>query len=340
MHKTVSRLSLIVLAVMALGRGAVAQNANSQQNPGAPQQQNLPSEGQQIRPNYVLGPNDQIMVRAQDVDELNQKVFRVEEDGTIIFPPPVGQLKVQGMTVQELERELIKRLQVTIRNPVVSIVLTQSRGDVVFFEGFFDRPGIKPLLGKRTLMEMLSEVGLQPTASHRLRLTRRMESGPIPLPTAVEHPEAKVSTVEINMRVFRESLNPAEDLVLQPYDTIFVDRAERIYVQGAVGKQGTVELDENDSISMLKVLTLSGGIAPDGNPSKAYILRPVLDSARRAILPVNLENIMAARTNDFPLLANDILVVPKRSSKWKDIGKAALIILPTTLGIVYGLVLR
>lgn len=338
MYRTVSRLSLIVLALAALGLDAGAQNANNQNNAGV--QQNPPTEAPQIRPNYVLGPNDQIMIRAQDVDELNQKVFRVEDDGTVIFPPPVGQMRVQGMTIQEVERELIKRLQVTIRNPVVSIVLTQSRGDVVFFEGFFQKPGIHPLVGKQTLMEMLTEVGLQPNASHRLRLTRRMDSGPIPLPTAVEHPEAKVSTVEINMKVFRENLNPAEDLVLQPFDTIFVDRAERIYVQGAIGKQGTVELDENDSISMLKVLTLSGGLTPDASPTKAYILRPVLDSARRAMVPVDLTKIMAAQGNDFPLLANDILVVPKRSSKWKDVGKALLIIIPSTIGIVYGLILR
>jgi len=337
----VSRLGLIVLAAMAVAFDAGAQNPNAQQGTVVPGQQNLPNENQQIRPNYILGPNDQIMVRAQDIEELNEKVFRVEQDGTIVFPAPIGQLKVQGMTVQELEGELVKRLLVTIRNPQVTILLIQTRSDVVFFDGYFQKPGIYPLEGKRTLVEMLSVVGgLQPTASHRLRLTRRTESGPIPLPSAIEHPEARVSTVEINMKVLRQSLNPAEDLVLAPFDTIFVDRAERIYVQGAVGKQGVIELEEKDSISMLQVLTLSGGVTPDANASKAYILRPVLDSARRAIVPIDLNKIMTARSNDFPLQANDILYVPKTNAKWKTFGKALLIAIPSVFGIVYGLVLR
>jgi hypothetical protein len=38
-----------------------------------------------------------------------------------------------------------------------------------------------------------------------------------------------------------------------------------------------------------------------------------LDSARRAIVPVDLKKIMAAQSNDFPLQANDILYVPKVS---------------------------
>ena len=124
MSKPVSRFSLIVLAVMALALDAGAQNPNEQKPTGAAGQ-TLPNENQQIRPTYILGPNDQIMVRAQDVEDLNEKVFRVEQDGTIVFPPPAGQIKVQGMTVQELESELVKRLLVTIRNPQITILLIQ-----------------------------------------------------------------------------------------------------------------------------------------------------------------------------------------------------------------------
>jgi hypothetical protein len=49
---------------------------------------------------------------------------------------------------------------------------------------------------------------------------------------------------------------------------------------------------------------------------------------------------MAAQSNDFPLQANDILYVPKVSSRGKTIGKALLIAIPSVFGIIYGLVLR
>ena len=69
---------------------------------------------------------------------------------------------------------------------------------------------------------MLTAVGgLQPNAARQVKVTRRAEYGPIPLPNAMEDPEKKISTVEISMGSLRENVNPAEDILLQPYDRNF-----------------------------------------------------------------------------------------------------------------------
>ena len=40
----------------------------------------------EVRPTYELGPSDQIMIHAPDAEELNDKTFRIEDDGTATLP--------------------------------------------------------------------------------------------------------------------------------------------------------------------------------------------------------------------------------------------------------------
>src|SRR5579862_3220562 len=160
--------------------GNPAQPAQAAPNP--PNQQ-LPQDT--VRPNYVLGPNDQILIRAPEADEINQKPFRVDGDGNINLPL-AGRIHAAGMTLQELEADLVRRLREYIREPQVFVDVVQFRSAPVYFVGLFARPGIYPLQGNRTLTEMLSsDGGLAPHASQHITLTRHEEHGPNPLPNAV-----------------------------------------------------------------------------------------------------------------------------------------------------------
>lgn len=93
----------------------------------------------------------------------------------------------------------------------------------------FQRPQMVALTGRHTLVEMLAVVGgLQPAASRRIRVRRHLEYGAIPLPNAIDDTEKKTSRVEISIVSLRDNVNPAEDIVLQPYDVVSADRAELI----------------------------------------------------------------------------------------------------------------
>ena len=308
--------------VVALLSMMMAASASAQQPP--PPAQTQPQAAGQPVPDplratstYVLGPNDQILIRSINVEEINDKPFRIDEDGQINLPL-IGKIRAGGQSVQEFEADLIARLKVYVLNPQVTITIVQFRTEPVFFVGAFARPGIYPLLGRRTLVEMLASIGgLQPNASRRIRLTRRRESGPIPLPNAIESEDGKVSVVEISMGSLSENVNPAEDIVLAPYDIIKVERAEMIYINGEVGRIGTFELGERESISVLQALTMAGGLGKEAAPEKARILRPVLNTSRRAEIPLDVKKILAGEASDFPLLPNDLLYIPRsRSSKW------------------------
>jgi len=328
--------------VLALGCSLFAQQQPGQQplqnqlqqptgQPGFPAGRELP--GETLRPNYTLGPNDQIMIRAPEAEEINEKPFRIDGDGFVNLPL-LGRFRVGGMTVSEFEAELVRRLREYIREPQAIVTVTQFRSEPVFFVGMFKSPGIYPLQGRRTLVEMLSAIGgLQPNASRHIKITRRTEYGPIPLPTAVEDPEKKVSTVEISLGSLRENINPAEDILLQPYDQISVERAEMVYISGEVSKIGAIELGERDSVSLVQALTQAGGFTKDASRTKVRILRPILNTNRRAVIEVDAKRVFEGKDNDIPLLPNDVLYVPRsyRRSSWVEVGTLTATNLPYIL---------
>ena len=315
------RYLVVFLPMLLVSAAALAQTQQPAQGPGQNQQRpadpNLPPQiprelpPESVRPNYVLGTNDQVLVRAPEAEEINEKPFRIDSEGNINMPL-LGRIHAAGLTVQELEADLVRRLREYIREPQVIITVVQFRSEPVFFVGAFRAPGIYPLQGRRTLVEMLTAIGgLQPNASRHIKLTRRAEYGPIPLPSALSDPEKKISTVEISMGSLRENVNPAEDIILQPYDVISVERAELVYISGEVGKTGTFELGERDSVSIIQAVTMAGGTSRDANRSKARILRPILNTNRRAVIDVDVKRIFEGKDNDVPLLPNDLLFVPR-----------------------------
>jgi polysaccharide export outer membrane protein len=296
----------------------------------------VPNTLEQVRANYVLGPNDQILIRAVQADEIGQKPYRIDGEGNIDLPL-IGTVKAGGLSVDQLEKELAKRLGTYVRNPQVSVTVVQYRSEPVFFIGAFRVPGIYSLQGSRTLVEMLSSIGgLQPNASHRITITRRLEYGPLTLPNAVVDQGSNTSTVEIGMSSLRDNVNPAEDIVLQPYDQISVSREEMVFVSGEVGKVGGLALEDREFISVTQALSISGGLTHEADAEKARVLRPILNTSKRAEIPVNLKLVLAGRADDYPLMPNDVLYIPRKRSATDTLGKISVVVVPAVVtGLLY-----
>lgn len=298
-------LFAISLSTALLAQVPPAQPAQPGARPAVTQDTN------QIRPNYVLGVNDQILLRAADIEEINEKPFRIDGEGLVNLPL-VGKIRLEGVSVQQAEQELNTEFRKYVRNPLISITVVQYRSDPIFIVGAFRAPGIYSLQGKRTLVEMLTVAGgLQPNTSRRIKVVRKFDSGTIDLPNAVRDETKKTTTVEISIDSLRDNVNPAEDILLAPYDVISVDRAEMVYVAGELARVGTFEVGERESLSAAQLVVMAGGWTKEALPAKARVLRPVVSTARRAEIDVNLTRIFSGLDNDFPLMPNDILFVPK-----------------------------
>lgn len=264
-----------------------------------------------VRPDYVLGPDDQILIRAAQMPDISDRPFRIDADGFVDLPV-VGRVQAGGLTIRAFEAELLAKLKEFVVSPTVYVTLAQLRGDPVFLIGAFRTPGIYPLSRRQTLLELLTSVGgLLPNASRRIRVTRRTEYGGLPLPGAVESPDKKVSSVLISMESLSESVNPEEDIVLQPFDIITAERAEKVYVSGEVGRTSSIELGERTSILVSQALTEAGGFTLAAKRDKVRVLRLISGTNRRSEIVVDASAIFAGKARDFPLLPNDVLYVPR-----------------------------
>ncbi|BDC50565.1 hypothetical protein F183_A28810 [Bryobacterales bacterium F-183] len=294
-----------------------------------------PAPRGQLDTSYRLKPGDQITLKAAEMEELSEKVLRVAADGTLVLPV-LGVVTAAGLTVEQLEALVTTQLRRYVRAPQVNVSLVQARSSPVFVSGAFKSPGSYTLTGDQTLSGMIAAAGgLQPYASRTIRLTRLQDMGPIPLAGAIVDAPGKRSFVDIRLAGPADRAAAAEDdILLTPYDVISAERAEMIYVTGHVAKAGAIELGEREFLSITKVISLSGGLSAGAQASRIKILRPVLDTSRRAEIVVNTNDIATGKASDYPVYANDVVFVPE-NAKRSALTKAGMI----SVGLVPAIIL-
>jgi polysaccharide export outer membrane protein len=280
-------------------------------------------QGPQPTPDtYTLGPGDQIIVRVLDLEEIDNKPVPIDLRGSINLPV-AGRIQASGLTTERLEAAIAERLKKVLVKPDVSVYLSEMRSQPVSLLGQVQTPGVHQLQGQKNLFEVLSLAGgLRQEAGPVINITRRLEWGPIPLPSASNDSTGRFSVASIDVKSVMNASNPAENILIKPNDVISVPKADTIYVIGAVKKPGAYVLGEHHTLSALQVLALAEGTDRTAATQDAKIMRVLPDSNDRAEIPVDLRNILSGKTPDIPLSADDILFVP--TSKAKAVGYRAL----------------
>lgn len=263
---------------------------------------------------YTLGAGDVIAVRVLELEETGTDSIRVDPDGQISLPL-LGRVKAGGLTVAALERELVARLKTYIREPVVAVSVVEYRSQPVSVIGAVGEPGVHQLEGRKTLVEVLARAGgLREEAGNTVKITRRIEWGPIPLPSAALDESGRFSVAEVSLRDIMQATNPAENIQILPNDVVSVPRADVIYVVGEVNKPGGFTLRERDSISGLQALAMAEGFTKFASPDHAVIIRQPM-GAERVEIAVNLRDVLRGKHRDVELLPEDILFVPTNVTK-------------------------
>lgn len=298
------------------------------------------STAAQLRPSYVLGTNDQITVRVPTAPEIGETPYRIDEAGEVTLPL-AGRIQAAGKTVEELESEITEKLQAFLVNPQVSLSVVQFRSEPIFVVGAFVAPGIHALQGRKTLLDTLASLGgLQPNASRRIKIARRLENGEIPLPSAIVNEVDQVSTVEIHLNRLMETVNPAEDIELQAFDVLTAQELEPVFISGEVLRPGAFDTVEGEALSLLQALSLAGGVTPKADTKSLRVLRQIAGSRRRAEIRINLADTLEGRSNDFPILPNDVLYVPTKTSFLSGFRQTTLLLAPAVASAVVIMITR
>lgn len=266
-------------------------------------------------PAYILGPDDQVVIRALEADEISDTPVRVDASGYIPLSM-IGRVRAAGLTVEELEGSIAKKLEAHLRMPQVSVSVTEFRSQPVSVIGEVNNPGVHQLQGRKTLVEMLSLAGgLRPDAGPLVKITRQMQFGRTPLPQAVVDASGQYTVAEIALKDLVEAKSPQENVLIRPYDVISVPRARMIYVVGEVGKSGGFILDGQEPITVLKALSLAQGLGKSAAPQNAKIIHQAIEGGKGVESTVRLNKILQGKSPDLPLQAEDILFVPGSAPK-------------------------
>ncbi|MQA29571.1 MAG: hypothetical protein GEU82_06995 [Luteitalea sp.] len=246
---------------------------------------------------YVLGAQDVLAVTLRDRPEFSGE-YVLQNDGTFAFPL-VGTIAAGGRTVSAVETELRNRLaDGYFKNPQILVAIHQHRSQRIFVVGEVEKPGNYPLSGDTTLLQVLTLAGpLSVNAGDEVIVVRpkadRLAQGPV-LPA--DGSGAEVSRVDLEKL---QSGQLVEDLPLHNGDTIFIPKAEHVFVFGQVKSPGSYPVRKQTTV--LQALSLAGGLSDRGSTNRIKVVR-IVDGKEKEV---------RVKLNDL-LQPNDTIIVPER----------------------------
>lgn len=288
----------------------------------------------EVASGYRLGPDDVIAVKVLDLEDTSNDSIRIDPGGQISLPL-LGRVNAGGLTVAMLEKELASRLKTYIHEPVVAVSIVEYRSQPVSVIGAVGQAGIHQLEGRKSLIEVLAKAGgLRPEAGDTVKITRQIDWGLIPLPSAEMDPTGQFSVAEVSLRSIMQATSPAENIRILPNDVITVPRAALVYIVGEVNKPGGFTLQERGSITGLQALAMAEGFTTTASPQNALIIRQPHD-AERVEIPVNLREVLQGKSKDVELLPDDILFVPTNVAKSAFVKVLQTAIQAATSAVIY-----
>lgn len=254
---------------------------------------------EQYSSEYRIGPKDLLEIRVFGLDELDSTV-RVSEEGNITLPL-VGEVEVEGLTSAELERKLKSLLEENwLRDAQVTIFIVEYQSKKVSVLGAVREQGSYELLGRQTLLQVISQAGgLTPEAGNEIIVIRQQEDGnnaalKIPL-------EKLVLEGDVNLNI-----------PLQPNDIINIpiDKLINIYVFGQVRNPGALELKKSNIPTLLQAIAQAGGFSERASKTGVLIKRKDENDQEKEIR-INVKDIIKGKLDDVQLKENDIVFVPE-----------------------------
>ncbi|MDH5406970.1 MAG: polysaccharide export protein [Candidatus Aminicenantes bacterium] len=249
---------------------------------------------------YIIGAEDLIGISVYELPEMN-KTVRISGEGSITLPF-IGEIKAEGLTQQELEKIIrILLSERYITNPQVTVFIKEYRSKRASIIGAVENPGSYPLIGNRTILDIISEAGgITEKAGKKLYLIRGSSS------------ESSTESILIDLEELIEKGNPELNLPIQGGDVISIppEKFIYIYVFGAVNSPGQIEVKESESITVLQAITKAGGLTDRAAKTRVKIIRQD-ESGKEQIIKVDLKDIINGKKKDIILQKDDIVIVPE-----------------------------
>jgi polysaccharide export outer membrane protein len=258
-------------------------------------------------PAQRIGANDLVAVSVYDAPEFTRTV-RIGADGSLRLPMLKRPIEAGGKLPSELESAIAAALsgEQILVDPVVTVTVVEYASRPISVTGAVRTPTTFQALGRVTLLEAVTRAGgLSPDAGSQILVTAP-EAGPDGTPLTV--------TRRIATRDLIDAADPGVNLALHGGEEIRVPEAGKVFVVGNVKKPGAYPVEDNTDSSVLKMLAMAEGLAPYAS-KKAYIIRRDDRTGAKKEIPIELGRILARKSPDVPLAAQDVLYIPDNTGR-------------------------
>jgi protein involved in polysaccharide export with SLBB domain len=161
---------------------------------------------------YTIEIGDEFDIKSYYNPELNEHVI-VRPDGRISLPL-INEIQVVGKTPEQLATELTNRYSSEFKQPQVSVILRTFGAQKVYVAGQVNKPGMINLVGPLTALQAvaLAEGFTDVARTGEVVVIRRGQDNR-PVATTVD------------LKSVSNGSDPKADLLLQPYDIVYVPRS-------------------------------------------------------------------------------------------------------------------
>ena len=243
---------------------------------------------------YKIRIEDTLLVSVWQHNDLNVTAI-VGPDGTISIPL-IGNIAVNGLTKQAAQELVATKLKKYVKEPVVTINVTEYGGRRVRVLGQVNNPGSFVFAGQLTLLEAVSRAG-GPTAAaqlHQCAIFRGTET-----------------VIEIDLYELLYEKNMKLDIPLEPGDTVFVpdNINSRVFVLGEVKTPGLYDLGGH--LTVLEAIAKAGSYTAEANLGQVCIVRGDLEKPQIIQVDIRKQILKGTPPKQQNLKPKDVVFVPK-----------------------------
>jgi protein involved in polysaccharide export with SLBB domain len=228
-----------------------------------------PVERVPVPADYVLGPGDELLIRAWGKIDLDSRVT-VDRNGQV-YLPRVGMLNVAGLRYEQLEGYLHAAISALFKDFELNVALGQLRSIQIFVLGSARQPGAYTVGSLSTLVNALFASG-GPSATGSMRHIQLRRGNRL--------------LAEFDIYDLVQKGDKSHDVPLLPGDVIYIPPiGAQIAISGNVGEPGIYELKGETTVGA--ALEGAGGLTS-------------LAGAERVLLE-RIESHNSRRVEEFPL---------------------------------------
>jgi polysaccharide export outer membrane protein len=225
----------------------------------------------ETRSDYIIGAGDVLHVNVYQNADLSLDA-RVSETGVISYPL-LGAVPVGGMSISQAEKSISDGLRKGnfIRQPQVSVLLMQVRGNQASVLGMVNKPGRYPIevTGMR-MSELLAQAG-------------GVAQGGSDTVTLSGSRNGQMYKRQVDIAALFAAGSASEDPIVLNGDTLYVDRMPTVYIYGEVQHPGPIRLEPN--MTLMQAVASGGGLTQRGTERGMRVHRRSADGKLEVLQP-------------------------------------------------------